>query len=151
LVMMGWWISLEFLCGGGDAAVVCGAGVTEEVARLVFGGSVVVEGSHEADVEVRFRVRVRGGVRRVVWRGQLCVVCYMLDGKVVEVLFRSAVFWFHHWFSITTATNASSLSQAVAFLWSRLWFRFKPASLPAFCCWISSSSRFMFVWLLVSW
>lgn len=67
-----------------------------------------------------------------------------------EVLFRSAVS-FHQWFSFTTATDAFSLSPATAFLRFGLCFHFKPGSLPVFCCWISSSSRYVFMLLSVSW
>jgi len=47
--------------------------------------------------------------------------------------------------------GAFSLSPAVAFIGSGLCFHFKPASLPVFCCWFSSSSRSAFVWPSVSW
>lgn len=101
-------------------------------------------------------VTVLRGVLRVWWGGSLgCVVVVMWlrrtrvsgSGKCCS----EPPFLLHHCFSFTTEMNTFSLSQATAFLWYGLWFCFKPASLPVFCCWMSSSSRFMFVLLLVSW
>jgi len=70
--------------------------------------------------------------------------CTIKNGPSTYVQETCTSFISNHWFSFTTATNAFSLSQTTTFLWPGLWFRFKPASLPVFCCWISSSSRFMF-------
>jgi len=53
------------------------------------------------------------------------------------------------WLLFTPATDTFSLSPTTAFLWSRLCFHFRPASLPVFCCWVSSSSRYMLVLLSV--
>jgi len=44
-----------------------------------------------------------------------------------------------------------SLFSVATFIRSRLCFRFKPALLPVFCCSVSSPSRFVFVWPIVSW
>jgi len=41
------------------------------------------------------------------------------------------------------------LSPAAAFLQSGLCIYFRPASLPVFCCWVSSSSRFVLGWLSI--
>ena len=44
--------------------------------------------------------------------------------------------------------DAFSLSLIATFLQSGLCFRFRPASLPVFYCWVTSSSRFVLVLLL---
>jgi len=58
------------------------------------------------------------------------------------------------WLLFTLAMDAFTLSPAVAYFWSGLWLRFRPSSLPVFCCWVSTSSRFVMVLLpvfLVRW
>jgi len=55
------------------------------------------------------------------------------------------------WLLFTSALDAFSLSPADACLRSGLIFRFKPASLPVFCCWVSSSFWSAFGLLSVSW
>jgi len=51
----------------------------------------------------------------------------------------------------TPMPDAFSLSPADACLRSRWCFRFRLASLPVFCCWVSSSFWFVFGLLHVSW
>jgi len=53
------------------------------------------------------------------------------------------------WLLFNSATDAFSLSPTVTYIRSRLCFRFRPASMPVFCCWVLSSYRFVFVLLPV--
>ncbi|KEH28116.1 hypothetical protein MtrunA17_Chr5g0427211 [Medicago truncatula] len=55
------------------------------------------------------------------------------------------------WLLFTPVPDAFSLSPVVACLRSRLCFYFRPASLPVFCCWVSSSFWSVFGLLSVSW
>jgi len=55
------------------------------------------------------------------------------------------------WLLFTLALDAFSLSPADACLRSGLIFCFKLASLPVFCCWVSSSFWYVFGLLSVSW
>jgi len=73
------------------------------------------------------------------WRRFDLPFCYRVAGSC----------GFLAWWLYTPAKDALSLTLAVTRLRSRLCFRFRPASLPVFCCQVSSSSRYVLVLLHV--